>query len=723
MSFRSKYLLTLLCFSLVPLLFVSYINLRSLHRQGKVYDAKTRSELTEIVHDELLYTVQDYASSLKGGERALWFAISLLKEEVRGALTNDSDTLRAGHEHVYLASDFENKSKAPKDLALVPQLHELNTKDTGNNALASFGHPALLLPPGARADDPRFHDEMLALAGIHRMQHTLFKRLGEDAFRQFICLRDGLSSVYPGHGGFPPDYDCRKQAWYKDTTAASEQTWSGPVTDPVFETPIYFLSIPLLNPKGDMLGVVALDYPLAPILQEKRLSSKWSGAVRSYMVSMTQNPETDKEGLMVFASQDYQTEIPSRKGQARYSWLLSNDAPAYAELMREMATRTSGVKELPLHGEPSLWAYALFGEHEGALHFLVLTLPKSIFMQLPDSFSQQAMELLRNQGFVAFGAMLLAAGLVTIVTILGARSVTRPFTMISEAASRLSQGDFSVRLDLKLKDERQQLVQVINELGPKLSQYMELQRALLVAEEVQKSLLPGKPPEVPGFDISGISIYCDETGGDYFDFLYEQEELRNRFIAVIGDVSGHGIPSALLMATARALLREAMCMPASLAEKMSRVNKMLSQDLDCSGRFMTLFIIELDPETSTLQWVRCGHDPALLFQPDSQDVVELAGQGLPLGVLEDYVYDQYTIMCPIPGSVLVMGTDGIWETMAAGSKGHSEMFGKERLQEVIRKHAHLSALEMQQAVLDAVAAFRGAERQSDDITLTVIKKL
>lgn len=720
MSFRLKFLLTLLAFSLLPLALVSSVTLQSLQHQGKKFAEISSSELTDIVRSELLTSVVDYADSLKGAERSLWFALTLLKQAAQQALQEPPpDGMKT-----YRASDFDAIETAPEDLKPLSQLHELAGKGPTGQTLASLGHPAMLPPPAAPQNNLDLQRRMRQLASLQDVQKKLFTRLGPDGFQQYICLTNGLCSVYPGHGGFPSDYFGIDSPWYINTRMDSGSTWSGPLEDPVFGASLYMLSTPLEDENGNVLGVAALDYPLSNLLQEQRFTSKWSDAAHSYMVAMRKDPETGQTGLLVFARRDYKDgAAATSQGMQKYDWLRSNDAAGFARLLQDMQASESGVHELPLEGETSLWAFARYAEEDGMPTYAMLTLPKSVFMDLPESFSSQAISMFKQQGLIALATLLLAAGLVTLVALLGARSVTRQLLEISNAARRLSQGDFSVRLSLELHDERQELVNVINELGPRLARYMELRQSLEVAQEVQKSLLPDKAPDLSGFDMAGVSLYCDETGGDYFDFLQDMQTSTPNCAVLIGDVTGHGIPSALLMATARAMFHGLMPLDIPLAERMTMINRLLAQDLFGTGRFMTMFLVELEQNSSQVRFIRAGHDPALVYRPQQDDFIELSGQGLPLGVLEDYVYEQCTEDCMEPGCILVMGTDGIWETMREHSQGHSELFGKERLCDIVRQNAHLPAQTITQAVLDAVAAFRGAGRQSDDITMTVIKRL
>ena len=143
----------------------------------------------------------------------------------------------------------------------------------------------------------------------------------------------------------------------------------------------------------------------------------------------------------------------------------------------------------------------------------------------------------------------------------------------------------------------------------------EHKKALALAGEVQKSLLPQDKPRVQGLDIAGRNVSCDEIGGDYFDFLWRRDSKKGPFSVVVGDISGHGVDSALLMTTARAFLRMRASQPGTISEIITAMNRHLTQDVLESGRFMTLFYLTIDPEKKRLDWVRAGHDPALVYDP------------------------------------------------------------------------------------------------------------
>jgi phosphoserine phosphatase RsbU/P len=317
---------------------------------------------------------------------------------------------------------------------------------------------------------------------------------------------------------------------------------------------------------------------------------------------------------------------------------------------------------------------------------------------------------------VTAGFLVLLIALNVCLALMFSRSITRPLELLTAASKKLANGNFKARVDIRSRDEFGDLGRVFNQVGPQLDTHVRLQQAMDVAMQIQYNLLPQAAPSLPGLDVRGMAFYCDETGGDYFDYLCVDEEGRQRLCVVVGDVSGHGLPSALLMATARGLLRQRVSMHGSLGEIVNDVNQRFSEDVERSGRFMTLFLARIDRQRKKIEWVRAGHDPALLYDPAKETFTSLKGKGLPLGVDAATPYRESSTAIE-DGQVLFIGTDGLWET--SNEKG--ELFGKDRLKEVIRRHAGQSARDILLEVHTAAEEFRGELKQEDDLTIVVIK--
>ena len=212
--------------------------------------------------------------------------------------------------------------------------------------------------------------------------------------------------------------------------------------------------------------------------------------------------------------------------------------------------------------------------------------------------------------------------------------------------------------------------------------------------------------------------YCDETGGDYYDFVRLGESKPGQIGILVGDVTDHGLQAALFMMSARTILRHHVFHSDDIRDIITDVNMHLFQDVEETGQFMTLFFAAFDADNRRIRWVRAGHDPAIVFDKHNDAFDELAGRGLPLGVLKHFDYEECEQDLR-PGQIIVIGTDGIWE--ARNKQG--DMFGKDRLKEIIRTRAEDSAQEIMDRVFSELADFSRpvACRLADDITMVVIK--
>ena len=218
-------------------------------------------------------------------------------------------------------------------------------------------------------------------------------------------------------------------------------------------------------------------------------------------------------------------------------------------------------------------------------------------------------------------------------------------------------------------------------------------------------------------DIAGHSTYCDETGGDYYDFLNVSELSENQIVLALGDVMGHGAAAAMLMATARGILRSRAEMSGTLAEMLTHMNKLLA--IDTGGtRFMTMMLMILDLETGKGRWASAGHDPPVVYDSQSDEFIEMGDEsGLPLGIVEEETYEEMEFENVRSGQTYLIATDGLWEAQPA----EGELFGWDRMKEAVRRHASLPAEEMKVRILAELDEFMGDEKPHDDVTFIIAK--
>jgi sigma-B regulation protein RsbU (phosphoserine phosphatase) len=343
--------------------------------------------------------------------------------------------------------------------------------------------------------------------------------------------------------------------------------------------------------------------------------------------------------------------------------------------------------------------------------------PWSVILVAPGKEIMAPIVIFRN--YYIIGGSLFILLILLLIRLVTGRTVSY-IKEISNAAESIAQGDYSTFLLAKTQDEVGQLMQNFNSMVSKLQERMKLKEALGLAMEVQQSLLPRKPPKIVGFDVAGQSIYCDETGGDYYDFIEFSDMDKERIGIAVGDVAGHGIAPALLMTSVRAFLRSRVLMQSgNLGRAITDVNRLLCIDTSETGNFMTLFFMVLDSKNGVVRWVRAGHEPAVVYDSSTDSFNELYGDGIALGVDETWSFQENRQELWSDSKIVLIGTDGIWES----ENPQGEAFGKKRLQEIIRTHKDQTSQEIVHAITEALANHRQTAPQQDDITMVVIKRL
>lgn len=237
----------------------------------------------------------------------------------------------------------------------------------------------------------------------------------------------------------------------------------------------------------------------------------------------------------------------------------------------------------------------------------------------------------------------------------------------------------------------------------------EMQDDLRVAFEIQTRLLPAAPPTIDGYDLAARTIPAQEVGGDFFDYI----PIDSRRTAIcVGDVSGKGLPSALLMANAQATIRGQADPQRSPSETLERVNWQLYRSIR-RGTFLTLFYAELDHDRHLLRCVNAGHNRPLIVR--GNDVSELQGSGLAIGLSPRAEYEHIEIDLKTDDLLLIY-SDGLTE----GMNPAREQFGEERLVESLRRRAGVTASELVDGLLDDLRAHCGEAPRSDDVTIAAV---
>jgi phosphoserine phosphatase RsbU/P len=239
-----------------------------------------------------------------------------------------------------------------------------------------------------------------------------------------------------------------------------------------------------------------------------------------------------------------------------------------------------------------------------------------------------------------------------------------------------------------------------------------LEKQLETAREVQERLLPKGSPGISGYEFAGLCIPTEEVGGDYFDYIHLPHQQLG---VVVADVSGHGISAAMVMTAFRALLRT----HAHSRTKPARIARVINRQLPeftADQHFVTAIYGVLDPISGKLEYVSCGHQPALLIDPDGKSQ-KLEQRGPALGIFPEAQYPSGFAVLK-PGDLVVLYTDGVVEV----ENITGDRFGIERLAESVHRLRRLPGDELTEALLAETRRFARQESYQDDFTLVVIRR-
>jgi sigma-B regulation protein RsbU (phosphoserine phosphatase) len=566
---------------------------------------------------------------------------------------------------------------------------------------------AFWLAPGVSAADVQ--QDIARLAPLSKLSRKLYEEHSDLLHWIYVALESGVHYSYPGHGGYPATFDPRLRPWYAFARERGEVTGNYPIVDASTNQVMISVSAAVRNPDGSFAGVAGIDVRLLDILERIRAREDWTAGGRAILATFERGKPLDR--MVVLSQRDYLSRGRRWDVPVELATLEGSDPPFQA-MLADLLQNRSGVCRTPYKGEDCLWGYTSLGELQRTALFLVVPMDQVV----KDARDAETHVLSRTDSqLLAIGAtLLLVIGIVLLLAVRGSRVVTKPVNRLAAAARSVAAGDLAARADVKSRDELGELANTFNAMVPQLEERLKMRESLQLAMEVQQALLPRGSPRLEGFDISGACNFCDETGGDYYDYLQEGPYLG----IVVGDVTGHGIAPALLMATARALLRSHALMAESLAGLLSDVNRHLTTD-SSEGRFMTLFCLVIDSEEEELHWASAGHEAALVYSAARDEFSELSGKDIPLGIEADWTFHEGSRRGFETGEVIVLGTDGIWETRNEAG----EQFGTERLKDIVRRSAGRTAEEIRDAVTQAVDAFRGERAQQDDVTLVVVKRV
>ncbi|WP_029897980.1 SpoIIE family protein phosphatase [Desulfohalovibrio reitneri] len=701
MSIRWKLLALLLAVSLVPVLLLRVNGQRTMRKLGDELSTRVSAVLVERARSELKRLVEDHARVLDRERQLL--RLSLLAQAGRmewvlsGGDPVDAPRWGMGMGHMRgqgMGMMREHMRDGGRESG--------EWRDGGEDEWM-MGH--MRLPPGASQEERESASR--ALSEVQPELAALRERLPDLVAWQWTVLGSGAMAVHPAPEKAPSGFLPRQSPWYRRALESEGPVWSGPLMDPITGKGLVFVISSRLS-EGDENGVTALSVPAEALFHLQVHLGEMSEDLRPYLVE----PGEAEGEVRVIATPDGGGDGRDWRGRWRPAEgtrnLRAGERGALEAMRADLLAGRSGVGQADVPRGAVIWAYAPAGGTS-----LLLEVPREDVTRAAESLSATVTALvgeqIRSTGVIVAGVL----ALIILLSVFLSRRMTADVSRLDRAARRLAEGDFEARSGVSGGDEVGRLGETFDRMVPALEERVRIKESLDVAREVQANLLPHAPPEAPGWQLAGRSLYCEETGGDFYDYLGFP---GGRRLAVVGDVSGHGLSAALLMATSRAFLRGRAHTPDPLDTVTAEVNRLLVEDAFETGQFVTMLAVELGGE-GELYVVRAGHEPCWLLDPESGEAAEAGEAGPALGIMEDASFTLARARLQ-PGMTAVAATDGAWECRSPDG----EMYGKERFLACLRRSAGLSPEELVEAVMAELESFRGGKPPEDDITLLAVRR-
>jgi phosphoserine phosphatase RsbU/P len=310
-----------------------------------------------------------------------------------------------------------------------------------------------------------------------------------------------------------------------------------------------------------------------------------------------------------------------------------------------------------------------------------------------------------------------------------ARSITSSIHELFMGTERVRHGDFTHRINIMSNDQLGELAGSFNQMIGSIENLLQtaadkkrLEEELRIARQIQMSLLPRGPLDVPGLAVSGLCVPAREVGGDYYDFFKLPGDLLGVLIA---DVSGKGTSAALYMAELKGLVLSLSQIYLSPRQLLVEVNRIISDNLDTRS-FITMTYAVIDLKAARMTYARAGHTPLIYLRGgggSDEPVKVLVPSGMVVGLRIPGAHEKFIDLLEeesvdlTNGDVIVLYTDGISEAMNA----EADLFGDSRLSRIVEEHGHLDSSELRERILREIEAFVGAADQHDDMTMILMK--
>ena len=493
-----------------------------------------------------------------------------------------------------------------------------------------------------------------------------------------------------------PKYDYYQKNWYRISKERNVSRWSRPyheLSSNDILTSTY--SVPLRDPQNNVIGIFSVD-----------LSLNWLTELIDSV-----KPYEDSYSIIVNREGRYILH-PGND----FFMDLDKDILHEAEILQD--TNASKLAHLMMQGQKGKGVFV--NNHVKYYIYFTPILGTEWNMATLFPYSHIFDKLHRFTWIIILSSVLFLALLVIICTTT-VRKITRPLKIFAASTHSIAEGNFNITLPvIHTQDEMLDLYNAFSEMQEKLSKYMKnlettivakekIESELRIAHDIQMSMLPKNFPPFPGHEIDLYAVLypARQVGGDLYDFFIHE----NTLFFAIGDVSGKGIPASLLMASTISLLRTLSSGSNSPSQIAYSLNNSIAERNE-ADMFVTFFIGMLDLRTGVMKYCNAGHTPPVLTSPDRTVAFFEMQSDLPLGILKNHDYQEYTYRF-VSGSGILLYTDGV--TDAENEK--NEFYTRERLLEIVAQNQELHPREFIRSIINDIQSHIKSHELSDDLSM------
>lgn len=489
--------------------------------------------------------------------------------------------------------------------------------------------------------------------------------------------------------------DYTKRIWFNKALKLKRDYWTDPYID--YDNKVDFMTsyvLPCLDSHGHVYAVLLADVDLERLTSDLNDLRPYK---KSYSFIITRQGQYVAHPNKKFILRENIFEQAKEKGDEEL-----------AAIEEKMIIDNSGAFVTKTDGKKVLFCYA--------------PMKSTGWMVCSVTPYSSVMRNLGSATFTIFGILVIGLILLSVSIQLLVKYISKPIKELTDASYLIARGNFDVILpDVETKDDIRKLHDAFAYMQASLGKYIEevestarakerIQSELHIAREIQMALVPKEFS--PFADYAELELFASltpakEVGGDFYDFFIRDGKL----IFAIGDVSGKGVPAALVMAITRTLFRMTCTTEDSPAKIVRKLSDAIAENNDTS-MFVTFYTGSLDLTTGELTFCNAGHDAPIIIDKDGSTVFQKVDCNLPLGVTPDFEFTNQTTILP-KGCAMLLYTDGLTEA----ENPEKELFGDARTRDAAEACANLQAKDIIGGITERLSTFVGEAEQSDDLTM------